>query len=101
MDVVAMSYAFDQCCMEGCRRNVQRRGMCWKHYQRRRRMADESNAHQYASTPLGPCRCDEPIIGVARWFGWGSNRYIERDPVPGDIVECRVCCRPIAEFLSR
>lgn len=88
------------CVMDGCRRTVSRRGMCWKHYQRRRRLADESNTHQYASTPLGPCRCDEAIPGVVRWFGWGSRRYIEREPQPGDAVECQTCGRPIAQFMA-
>jgi hypothetical protein len=90
------------CMMDGCRRTVSRRGMCWKHYQRRRRMADESNTnvHQQASTPLGPCCCEEPIAGVIRIFGWGSKRYHEREPRPGDMVECQLCGRPLAEFMG-
>jgi len=89
------------CKSDTCRNLAQRRGWCWKHYHRARKMTDESRSKNHGmATPLGPCLCAEPIPGVIRIFGWGSRRYHEREPRPGDMVECQLCGRPLAEFLA-
>lgn len=45
----------------------------------------------------GVCVCRSPIPGVIALF---HANYVDREPRPGDMVECRECARPIAEYLS-
>lgn len=80
------------CWIDDCRRPAFARGLCSKHYQRRRRMSDESNAHNWSSTPLSWCRCETPVPGVIALF---KGYYVERELRPGDMVECRTCRRPL------
>jgi hypothetical protein len=87
------------CKSDTCRNLAQRRGWCWKHYNRTRAMTDESRSTNHGmATPLGPCLCAEPKPAVIKWFQGG---YADREPQPGDAVECRHCGRPIAAFLGR
>ena len=98
-----------KCSVDGCYAVPYVRRMCSNHYRLWREAAltetagsgFKKGAFRGAPTPtttISACRCSTPTPGVLALLS--KVTYLDVEPKPGMMVECRSCRRPIAEFLS-
>jgi hypothetical protein len=92
------------CKMAGCNKTRHTRGMCSTHYERwrmrRYAMCDIDVAapvRDYGPVLSWKCECRVPYPGVIALFAPKERQYRDREPRDGDMVECRMCGKPIVE----